>query len=109
MPAYLSFPFDFLKFWYISAPKEILLYFISFNKAFLEMFSLPLLVKTFFQPIKNEYRKGLVAFSIGMGMFVKTWIIIIDLIFLTIILAVQVLLLVGFLLWPIITFRVLFF
>lgn len=38
------------------------------------------MLKTFFKPLKNEYRKGLVGFSIVMGIFVKTILIAIDLI-----------------------------
>ncbi|MBI2034903.1 MAG: hypothetical protein HYT11_04190 [Candidatus Levybacteria bacterium] len=36
------------------------------------------MIRTFFKPIKNEYREGLVAFSIGMGMAVKSTIIFVN-------------------------------
>lgn len=104
MAGYLLFPFDFLRFWYITLPKELILFFFSFNNAFLQLFSLSLLLRTFFKPVKNEYRKGLVAFSIGMGMFLKTWIILVDLLLLSIIVLVEFLILAAFLLWPIGTF-----
>ncbi len=108
MAAYLLFPVDFLKFWYITLPKEIILFFLSFNNAFLQLFSLSLLVRTFFKPVKNEYRKGLIAFSIGMGMVLKSWIILVDLILLTIILAGELFFLAVFLLWPLGTVWLLF-
>jgi hypothetical protein len=108
MAAYLLFPVDFLKFWFLTAPKEIILFSLSLNSAFLQMFSLPLMLRTFFKPIKNEYRKGLVAFSIGMGMVVKSWIILVDLIFLLFLLSVELLILSIFLVWPFATVWLLF-
>lgn len=101
MAAYLLFPLDFFRFWYITAPKEIILFCFSLNTAFLQTFSLPLMLRTFFKPVKNEYRKGLVAFSIGMGMVIKSWVILVDLILLTGILVVELLFLTAFLLWPV--------
>ncbi|MDP1690316.1 MAG: hypothetical protein Q8L52_03935, partial [bacterium] len=53
---------------------------MSVNHAVLQILSLPLMIRTFFKPLKNEYRKGLVAFSIGMGIFIKTILIAVDLI-----------------------------
>lgn len=79
MGFYLSLPIIFLKFWFIDAPYSIISFFTSLNKAFMQLFSLPLLVKTYFKPWKNEYRQGLVAFSIGMGMFIKSFVIVVDL------------------------------
>ncbi len=108
MVGYLLFPFDFLRFWYFTAPKEMLLFFFSCNNAFLQTFSLPLCLRTFFKPVKNEYRKGLVAFSIGMGMFLKTWIIIVDLLILMIIVSAEIAVIGAFLLWPVATLWLLF-
>lgn len=42
------------------------------------MLSVPILLKTFFKPLKNEYRDGLVWFSIIMGMLVKSVILFVD-------------------------------
>ncbi|MEK9176340.1 MAG: hypothetical protein AAB520_02785, partial [Patescibacteria group bacterium] len=67
MSFYLSLPFLFLKFWFLEAPLKLTKYFFSLNHAALQILSLPLMIRTFFKPLKNEYRKGLVAFSIGMG------------------------------------------
>ncbi len=108
MQTYLFLPRDFLKFWYIEAPRDIMLYFFSFNKAFLQLFSLPLLVRTFFQPLKNEYRQGLIWFSIGMGIAIKSFLILISFCLLLLILAVQLTLIFLFLTWPIVTIVQLF-
>lgn len=100
----IKFPFTFLKFWYLEAPVNILKFFVSLNKAFFGVFSLPLMVRTFFRPWKNEYREGLVRFSIVMGMAIKTLFILADLVlFLGLILA-EAGFFTFFLLLPILTF-----
>ena len=76
-----TLPFVFLRFWYIESPREIIAYFWSLNISYFLLFSVPLLLRTFFQPIKNEYREGLVGFSRAMGMAVKSAIILASLIF----------------------------
>lgn len=84
----IKFPLIFLKFWYLEAPLNMLRFFASLNKAFFGVFSLPLMIKTFFRPWKNEYREGLVGFSIIMGMIMKSLFIFADLfLFLGLILA----------------------
>ncbi len=108
MTAYLLLPFALLKFWYFEAPFGILQLFDSLNRAFLQLFSLFLLVKTFFKPLKNEYRKGLVGFSIGMGMVVKTCIIIADLFLFSLLLVFELFILLLFLTFPVLTFVILF-
>ena len=108
MAAYLLFPLRFLMFWFYEAPKEIIFYFLSLNAAFFQFFSLPLLLRTFFQPIKNEYRKGLIGFSIGMGMFVKSWIILFDLALLILLLAFEIVFILSFILLPFLTVALLF-
>ncbi len=93
-------PLNFLKFWFIEAPASILSFFLSLNKAFLQLFSLPLLVKTYFKPWKNEYRQGLVGFSIAMGMFIKTFVILADLVLFLFLLIIELVAVISFLLWP---------
>lgn len=105
---YLKLPLIFLNFWFFEAPKGFLAFFASFNHAFLELFSLPLLVKTYFKPWKNEYREGLVGFSIGMGMFIKTIVIVVDIVLLLSILLIELGVLLGFVLWPVGTVALLF-
>jgi hypothetical protein len=108
MKRYLFLPFDFLKFWFFDAPREIIAFFASLNQSFFQLFALPLFLRTFFKPLKNEYRPGLVGFSRGMGMFVKTFFIIADLIILIPLLALEVLTLVLFITFPILTVWILF-
>jgi len=106
--SYLFLPLAFLKFWYFESPRELIGFFGSLNKAFFQLFSLPLLLRTFFKPLKNEYREGLVGFSIAMGMFIKSGFIFVDLIFLAILLAFEIAVIFLFLAFPFISFFILF-
>jgi hypothetical protein len=99
----LLLPIFVLKFWYLEAPFKLIKYFIHLNKLFMHIFSLPLMIRTFFRPWKNEYREGLVLFSIFMGMAFKSMFIIADLIVFTFLLIVEAATLVVFLIWPVIT------
>jgi len=109
MNIYSSLPLIFLKFWYFDSPRGIIGYFGSLNKAFFQLFSLPLFLRTFFKPLKNEYRQGLVGFSRGMGMVIKTFFIIADLIILIPLLAVEALILILFIAFPVMTIVLLFY
>jgi len=104
MQGLLFLPISILKFWYLEAPISLLSFFLSLNKAFFGLFSLPLMLKTFFKPWKNEYRQGLVGFSIFMGMVFKTAFIAGDLVLFLGLLIVEVILFVGFLLLPVAAF-----
>lgn len=108
MIAYLKLPLAVLKFWYFEAPYAILALFDSLNHTFLQLFSLVLMVQTFFKPLKNEYRKGLVGFSIGMGMAVKTCIIVADLFLFFLLLTFEFATLLIFLIFPVVTIYILF-
>jgi len=66
------------------------------------------MVRTFFKPLKNEYRKGLVVFSIGMGMFVKTILILVDLIIYYFVIFLEISFLAFFIWWPLLTVFILF-
>jgi ATP-dependent Clp protease ATP-binding subunit ClpC len=94
-------PFQFLKFWFTESPKNLVIFFASLNSAFLQLSSFGLLFKTYFKPWKNEYRQGLVGFSIGMGMFVKTIFIIADIVVLVILFLLEILFALAYVLWPI--------
>lgn len=100
---YLTLPLVFLKFWYLEAPIKILKFFSTLNQSLLSLLSLPLLIKTFFRPWKNEYRKGLVVFSIVMGMFIKTFVIAADIVIFVFILVAEIVFFIFFLLWPVAT------
>lgn len=108
MSFYLSLPLLFLRFWFIDSPKSIIRYFGSLNNAFFQLFSLPLLITTYFKPWKNEYRKNLVLVAILIGIFIKTFVIVADMIIFIILLLVELFCLLAFLLWPVGTIYVLF-
>lgn len=95
-----TLPLTLLRFWFLEAPIGLIGFFGSLNKAFLQLFSLPLLVRTYFKPWKNEYREGLVGFSIGMAMFIKSIVIIVDIVLLLSLLLVELIIILGFVLWP---------
>jgi len=103
MAAYLFLPFYFLSFWFGEAPIGLIKYCNEINKAFFQFFSVPLLLRTFFQPIKNEYRKGLVGFSIGMGMAIKTMLIAFSLILFIPIFLLETAVVIGFIAFPLVT------
>jgi hypothetical protein len=105
---YILLPLLILKFWYIESVITLLGFFFSFNSAFLQLFSLPLFLKTYFKPLKNEYRQGLVGFSIAMGIVIKTFFIIADLLIFSVILLTEVSILFAYLAFPIISCTLLF-
>lgn len=105
---YFNLPLIFLKFWFVESPKSLLSFFASLNSAFMQLFSLPLLIRTYFKPWKNEYRKGLVVFSIAMGMSIKTFVIIADLLLFAALLIFEAIFTVSFITWPIIITVLLF-
>ena len=86
----------------------MLYFFKSLNKAFFELFSLPLLIKTYFKPWKNEYRKGLIGFSGAMGIFIKSFVIIADLMLFMLLLFVEIFVFIAFIIWPFVTIYILF-
>lgn len=108
MGSFITLPVTFLVFWFIEAPVSIAKYCGKLNHAFFEFFSLPLLLKTFFKPLKNEYREGLVGFSVGMGIVVKTFLIFFNLLLFIPLIALEALFFVLFLTFPIATVLMLF-
>ena len=105
---YSLFPIEWLKFWYINAPLGMLSYFSSLNVSFMRMFSISLLLRTYFQPIKNEYRQGLVGFSIGMGIFVKTLLLLASMLLFLVLLCLEFLFICFFVLMPVLSVFLLF-
>lgn len=98
----------FLKFWFMQSPVEMLRFFVSLNMAFLHFFSLPLFLQTYFQPLKNEYRPGLVGFSRAMGIGIKTVFIAVDTVLLTLLLTVELIIFGAYIFFPIATIVMLF-
>lgn len=101
-------PIDIIAFWYLKAPISLLYFFASVNKQFLTLFSLSLMVKTFFRPWKNEYREGLVGFSIFMGIVFKSIFIFVDLFILLLLLIIEATLFLWFLIFPIVAIYLIF-
>src|SRR5260221_14066298 len=106
---YLTLIGMFFKFWFLESPVALFKFFASLNGAFFQLFSLPLFFKTYFQPLKNEYRQGLVGFSRGMGIFIKTFFIIIDLILFLLLLFVEISIFAAYVFFPLATIALLFF
>jgi ATP-dependent Clp protease ATP-binding subunit ClpC len=100
---FMVLPLQFLKFWFVDSPRNLIAFFASLSDAFLQLSSLGLLVKTYFKPWKNEYRDGLVGFSIGMGMFIKTFVILADLILFCALIFLEAFFTLGFILCPILS------
>lgn len=100
----LRLPVEIIKFWYLEAPFSLLNYFWKLNKSFFNAFSVGLMIKTFFRPWKNEYREGLVKFSIFMGIMFKSLFLIADLIMFTLLLSFEVVIFAVYLIFPIAIF-----
>jgi len=98
---------DFLKFWFMEAPVGLMEYFASLNTAAMKLLSLRILLLTFFKPWKNEYREGLVGFSIAMGMAVKSMFILFDLGVLLGLFVCETIVIALFVSWPIVTIAIL--
>ena len=72
------------------------------------MLSIPLFFRTFFKPLKNEYRGDLVGFSIVMGMVIKTILILAGLFLFTMMGLFEIACYLFFLTLPILTVLVFF-
>jgi hypothetical protein len=99
----LSLPLVFLRWWFFDAVAEILKILKLILQAFLHLLSIELIFKTFFKPWKNEYREGLVRFSIFMGIFIKSLFLFADFLFVLALLFVEGLFLI---LWVALPFTV---
>ncbi|PIP74719.1 MAG: hypothetical protein CO135_02635 [Candidatus Levybacteria bacterium CG_4_9_14_3_um_filter_35_16] len=97
---YVELLFIFLRFWFLEVPTSVFKFFIFLNKSFIQLVSLPLLIKTFFRPWKNEYREGLVGFSIVMGIFIKLFVILTDIFMLLVLLSLEIITTILFFCFP---------
>ena len=86
----LLYPYFLIVFWYreflpsaVSRSFQILVY--TFD-----MLSVGLLLSTFFRPLKDEYREGLVLFSVIAGIFVKSIILAADILVILMVLAILI-------------------
>jgi hypothetical protein len=89
-----------LRFWFFEAPIGILRFFRALNLYTVNLFSLKLLFRTFFKPMKNEYRKGLIGFSIMMGVMFKSFLILISFFMLFLMMFFEILFLFLFIVFP---------
>lgn len=108
MSAFAYYPLYLFTFWYKDVIGNLIEFFVQFNRYISSLFSLPLLIKTFFKPVKNEYRDGLVLFSIFFGMFIKSVLITTSLLIVLFILIVEVMVVIFLLVLPILLLALLF-
>jgi hypothetical protein len=108
MQNFLPLFVDFMIFWFIDAPKGLIDYFSSLNIALLKYFSFRLLLTTFFKPWKNEYRDGLVGFSLAMGMIVKGMLLFFGSFVLVLFFLFEITFILFFVSWPFLTIAILF-
>ena len=108
MQSYAIIGLHFLRFWFVEAPIGMAEYFMSFNVALLKFFSFRLLLSTYFRPWKNEYRDGLIGFSILMGMIFKGATLLFTLALLIVCCLLELTIIVAFILWPIATIWLVF-
>lgn len=97
MIAFFYYPFYLVSFWYKDVLGGTFDFFASFNRYLVSLLSIPLLLKTFFKPLKNEYREGLVLFSIIFGIVIKSSLLSITIPFVIVVLFIE--LLIGVLLF----------
>jgi hypothetical protein len=98
----------YLAFWFIEGPIKLTRALFQLLSAFEHFLSLTLMVKTFFRPWKNERRKRYVAYAIGIAATLRFFLIILDLIFLALVLAIGMVLIILFLVVPLIAVFLLF-
>lgn len=102
----LTLPAEFLHWWFIESTFNLLKIMQYVLKQSYNFLGIRLLFKTFFKPWKNEYREGLVRFSLFMGMFFKSMFLFVDVLFFF-----GLILILGFIFifWVLLPFLVLFF
>ena len=105
----LLYPIAVVLFWYKDGVLALLAYFRSLNDYCIRLFSLPGLFVTFFRPLKNEYRKNLVLFSVFFGMIVKTFLIIASLGVLATLFALEIFAFILYILFPVLPVLVLLY
>lgn len=71
--AVLLYPVYIVVFYFYDLPRLLLHKFGQINEHLYNLFSIKLLLTSFFQPLKNEYHEGLVLFSRVAGVVVKTF------------------------------------
>lgn len=96
----LTLPLQFLHWWWLEATFNLLSIMRYILSATFQFLGIKSIFKTFFKPWKNEYREGLVRFSVFMGMFLKFMLLICDTIFFAVVILAEFLILVAWFLFP---------
>lgn len=102
----LLYPIAVILFWYKDGLIAILYFFESLNDYVVRLFSLPGLFGTYFSPLKNEYRKNLILFSVLFGIVIKTFLIIASLSILAVLLLIECVLFVLYVAFPVLPFLI---
>ncbi len=96
----LTSPFNFIFWWFLESPKIVFKILYFFLATTIHLFGYKSLFKTFFKPWKNEYREGLVGFSLIMGMATKSSLIFIETILILFLVVIEVIVFATWLLLP---------
>jgi hypothetical protein len=91
--AIFYYPLYLIAFWYTDVLGGALRVFAEFNNYTASLLSLPLILKTFFRPLKNEYREGLVVFSIVTGVVIKSFLLLISISIICVFLLIELIIL----------------
>ena len=101
MTGLLLYPYFLVGFWYrdflFGAIKTSYYVFIYTQ----DLLSVPLLSRTFFKPLKSEYREGLVFFSIFMGILIKSILLLVAMVLLLTTLIILLGINIGIILLPV--------
>ncbi|MBP6098413.1 MAG: hypothetical protein KA477_00350 [Candidatus Levybacteria bacterium] len=103
----ILYPIFILLFLYVEIPLKSVRFMHSLNMYLLHLLSVPILARTFFKPMKNEYHKGLIVFSVFFGMAIKSVLILISLIIVLILAVIECILLAFYLVLPAFLFYIL--
>jgi hypothetical protein len=100
---FLTLPVEFLRWWLVESTLTLFKILVWVLEFFNQVLGVRSLLKTFFKPWKNEYREGLVGFSIFMGMFFKGMFLFLDLLFFFLLIIAEIAILATWILLPFLT------
>jgi hypothetical protein len=98
--ALLLYPVYLIKFWYFDNTRKFIHLYREVISYCVSLFSIPALFHTFFKPVKNEYRKELILFSIAFGMVVKSFLLLVSFGLIAVLLVIGILVLVSYWSFP---------